>query len=283
MKSMLLLITLCFLSACKIEKAQQAPAPELTLNDDQIALDSSEANSADINRFVKEIEERQEQDPDKVFEVVRTNQRTSSTILSAASDGHLYPNKNFYIFIGLGTEERSTPIKKTDWEAIYKIMDYVAEKKFRVLINIQATAEHLRIAAEDSETSVILWSSHGNPESFTDHKGQRVPFDIFKNKSPNFYQFILSSCNGRLALNKNYDYQGLVTYAWSGTTTSVDLATFLVSDDWSIEEGKILTTPIKGMTCTAKGRGFQLMNEVTRKGSGSYSTLKECQKKLNTL
>ena len=64
-------------------------------------------------------------------------------ILSGLKDDHLYKNKNFYIFIGLGSTEKDQTIQKTDWDAIYYIMNYVSKLKFRVMINVQATSEHL--------------------------------------------------------------------------------------------------------------------------------------------
>ncbi|MBC7712511.1 MAG: hypothetical protein H7177_04205 [Rhizobacter sp.] len=94
------------------------------------------------------------------------------------------------------------------------------------MINVNATAEHLRIASEDDNTAVILWSGHGNAEGF-----------------------------------------------------------FLVSDAWSIEDGKVLSTPVQGVTCTANGQQYSLMNaEARTKYTGyNYASLSDCKAQLKAI
>ena len=201
------------------------------------------------------------------------------------SDDHLYPNKNFYIFLALGDSSTDRTIQKADWDAIYYIMNYVAGLKFRVLINAKATSEHLRHAAADKDTSVILWSSHGNTQGFYDSNGEKVPYDVFDNKNPNFYQFILSSCEGRIALDNHYNISGLRTYSWTGLTNSSELKSFIISDAWSIEEGKNLVTPISGLTCTLKENQIFLMSVENRQFVYGYhfEKLSDCSNRLATI
>ncbi len=244
MKYAFLVLLLALTTACKVESTKTSVSStsesSTILSENQISISSTNISSYEVEQFAEEIQRRQAENPDQIFEVVsKKSQSSSGVIVSALKDGHLYKNKNFYIFIGLGASEKDKSIQKTDWDAIYAIMNYVAEKKFRVMINVQATAEHLKLAAEDSETSIILWSSHGNKKAFYDHNGQPVPYDVFKNKSKSLYQFILSSCEGRIALNDNYAYDNsLKTWAWEGLTTSTDLRKFLVSDAWDAMDGK---------------------------------------------
>ena len=282
-KSLLLMIPffVMFFSSCRA-KVEVQTTKGVTLSNNQIGI-SANASSTQVQSFVRELEAKQALDPSQVFEVVSLN--NSAIKKNALSDDHLYPNKNFYIFLALGDSSKDRTIQKADWDAIYYIMNYVAGLNFRVMINAKATSEHLRYAAADKETSVILWSSHGNKQGFYDSNGEKVPYDVFDNKSPNFYQFILSSCEGRIALDNHYNISGLRTYSWSGLTNSSELKSFIISDAWSIEEGKNLVAPVAGLTCTMKGNQIFLMNVETRIFTYGYhfENLSECSDRLATI
>lgn len=286
MKQAILIILMIFITACKVETQKSVPVIN-ELNDDQIAVSSTEPTSEEMDQFIEDIENRQKAEPDKMFEVVKrkTFDSNSPVISSAMSDDSLYPNKNFYIFIALGQRDKDYRIQKADWEAIYHIMNYMAERKYRVLMNVNATKEHLKIAAEDDKTAVILWSSHGNAGKFYDFNGDAVPFDIFKNKNKNFYQFILSSCFGRIALDKNYYTKGLNTLAWPGLTTSAILKDYLMSDAWSSENGKVLTPVTHGLTCTSDGKLFRIIKDEIKTNlyGDSFGSLVICQSQLKMI
>ncbi|AUN98044.1 hypothetical protein C0V70_07965 [Bacteriovorax stolpii] len=287
MKHALMIALVLLFSACKIETQKSTPTESASqaLTDNQIALEADVNNSEEIARFKEELERKQAENPDQIFEVVSKEVSSGSVILSGLKDDHLYKNKNFYIFIGLGSTENDQTIQKTDWDAIYYIMNYVTKLKFRVMINVQATSEHLKLAASDEETSVILWSSHGNKKAFYDFDGKAVPYDVFKGKSKNFYQLILSSCEGRIALNNNYAIDGLKTWAWSGLTNSTELKQFLVSDKWSAQDGAILSTPKNNVTCTASGSKYALMKASTRSEYYGYNfdSLNDCNARIQTM
>lgn len=289
MKPVLLLSLVLLFSACKIEtqktNTNTPVSTTLELNDGQIALETDSNNSEDIARFREEIIDRQQRSPETVFEVVPTQAKSGNVILSGLKDNHLYKSKNFYIFIGLGNTAKDEGIQKTDWDAIYYIMNYVSKLKYRVMINVQATSEHLKLASEDEETSVILWSSHGNKKGFYDYNGERVPYDIFKTKSKSFYQLVLSSCEGRIALDDNYNTKGLKTWAWEGLTNSTELKDFLVSDKWSIKDGSALSAVRSNAACTSSGNKFQIMNATTllELYGYTYEDLASCEKRLQTI
>lgn len=289
MKPVLLLSLVLLFSACKIETQKASSTGTETsasyvLDDNQIALRSDVNSSEEIARFKEEITERQERNPETVFEVVPMQEKTGNVILSGLKDNHLYKSKNFYIFIGLGSKEKDQTIQKTDWDAIYYIMNYVSRLKYRVMINVQATGEHLKLASEDEETSVILWSSHGNKKGFYDYNGDKVPYDVFKNKSKGFYQFVLSSCEGAIALHDNYITSGLRIWAWEGLTNSTELKNFLVSDAWSIQDGANLSAVKSNLTCTASGSKFKLMQASSRNLAYGYpfDDLASCEKRLTS-
>lgn len=274
-------------SACKMEvqkKSETTISANTQLSESQITLHLDASNSEEVLRLKEEIEEKQARSPEQIFEVIPVRQSTGEILVSGLKDNHLYKSKNFYIFIGLGNSNKDEAIQKTDWDALYAIMNYLAKKSFRVMINVQATAEHLRLASEDSETSIILWSSHGNKKAFYDYNGEPVPYDIFKNRSKNFYQFILSSCEGRIALDDNYNYGGLITYAWPGLTNSSELRSFLVSDKWSADIGNTLVTPKNDITCTVakNGKGYALMKSSNRRFlyGDTFEKLESCKSSL---
>ena len=288
MKHALMIALVLLFSACKIEtqkSTQDMAASDALLKDNQIALEADVNNSEEIARFKEELERKQAENPDQIFEVVSKEQVSGNVILSGLKDDHLYKSKNFYIFIGLGSASKDETIQKTDWDSIYYIMNYVTKLKFRVMINVQATAEHLKLAASDEETSVILWSSHGNKKAFYDYNGNPGPYDIFKTKSKNFYQLILSSCEGRIALDNNYITTGLKTWAWSGLTNSTELKQFLVSDKWSAQDGAILSTPKNNVTCTTAGNQYALMRASTRTEYYGYplKSLSDCTARIQTM
>lgn len=287
MKHVLMIALVLLFSACKIEnqKSSQNSVEIKTLDETQIALESDVNNSEAIVRFKEELEQRQAQNPDQIFEVVPSIKTSGNVILSNLSDDKLYPSKNFYIFIGLGSTSKDESIQKTDWDAIYYIMNYLSKLKFRVLINVQATSEHLKLAAADEDTAVVLWSSHGNKKAFYDYNGQPVPYDVFKTKGKNMYQLILSSCEGRIALDNNYSTAGLKTWAWSGLTNSTELKQFMVSDKWSAFDGATLAVPKNNTTCTANGNKFRLMQASTRLDIYGYDfeTVENCQQRLQTI
>jgi hypothetical protein len=284
MKFIALILVLMSVTACKVDdQNSQNSAPTTLENKDQVVISGNNLNSEEVLRFSEELEQKQIENPDTFFEVVKSS--NNKVILSNLSDDALYPKKNFYFLIGLGETDKDNRIQKTDWDAVYYIMNYLAEQKYRVLVNVRATAEHLRLASQDKDTSVILWSSHGNENGFYDVDKIRVPYDIFKNKHKNFYQFILSSCEGRIALDSNYSITALKTFAWTGITNSSELKSFLVSDSWTSNYGRSLITPIGGITCTEKEKKIILMKENTRKDLYGYgfNNLDECNSRVKTI
>lgn len=289
MKHSILVVLMILLSACKVQvdegkKSETSVATVLTST--QIGVTTENVSMVEVNNFQQEIESRQAANPDQIFEVVNTDSKTAGTVkLSSLKDDVLYTNKNFYILIALGKEQKDLTIAKTDWDAIYYIMGYLSSLNYRVMINVQATTQHLKLASQDPDTSVILWSSHGNKQGFYDYNGAKVPYDIFKDKSSNFYQLLLSSCEGRIALNNHYNTYGLRTYAWEGLTDSTELKNFIVSDKWSAKEGLSLLTPKVGLTCTETGKNYALMQVPSRKLLHGYKfeNLQGCKERLDTL
>lgn len=289
MKHTFLVVLLVLMTACKVQVDESSKVHiegSTTLTSTQVGVTTQNVSMVEVNKFQEEIEARQAANPDQIFEVVNTDSKTEGSVkLSALKDDVLYPNKNFYILIGLGPTDKDNTILKTDWEAIYSVMGYLSKLKYRVMINVQATAQHLKLASQDPDTAVVLWSSHGNKQGFYDYNGVKVPYDIFKDKSPNFYQLILSSCEGRIALDNNYNIYGLSTFAWEGLTNSTELRSFIVSNEWSAQDGKALVTPKVGVTCTEVGNQVALIQASSRKKLYGYKfeNLEACKQRLDTM
>ncbi len=289
MKHTFLVVLLVLVSACKVQVDESSKVHiegNTTLTSKQIGVTTQNVSSVEVQKFKEEIESRQAENPDQIFEVVNTDIKTQGAVkLSALKDDVLYTNKNFYILIGLGATDKDNTIAKTDWDAVYSIMGYLSSLQYRVMINVRATTQHLRLASQDQDTSVVLWSSHGNKQGFYDYKGEKVPYDIFKDKSPNFHQLLLSTCEGRIALNNHYNIYGLRTYAWTGLTSSAELKSFIVSNKWSADSGKVLLNPKIGITCTESGNEFALMQSASRRELHGYNftTLEACKQRLDSM
>lgn len=142
-----------------------------------------------------------------------------------------YPAGDLYIFLAIGKQDEQ--MTKNEYTKLWSIMNYLSDKGFRVMMNVKSKVAHLEDAIKSADTSLIMWSSHGNKTGFYDYDSNRVPSGIFNNAHRNLYQFVLSACYGRLALNSNYTLPGHIkTWAWSGLTNSTEFVNFLVSNKW---------------------------------------------------
>lgn len=150
-----------------------------------------------------------------------------------------YENGDFVILWGVGSSETDQTITETEYKNIWKIMNYLNGKDFRVILNVRSTGTDLADALSSESSSVVLFSSHGNQGAFYDFNHNPVDYNVFKNKSKSVYQFILSACYGSIALRDNYVLpDDLKIYAWSSLTNSTELKDFLLSDSWTGFEGK---------------------------------------------
>jgi hypothetical protein len=150
-----------------------------------------------------------------------------------------YENGDFVILWGVGSSTSDQTITETEYKNIWKIMNYLNGKDFRVILNVRSTGADLEDALSSESSSVVLFSSHGNESAFYDFNHNAIDYNVFKNKSKSVYQFILSACYGSIALRDNYVIpDDLKVYAWSGLTNSTELQSFLMGDSWTGFEGK---------------------------------------------
>lgn len=195
----------------------------LSLYTNAFATEYISASSA--KSFISQVEKISNDSPDQMIQVSIKGSRNKS----------VYPAGDLYILLAVGKKDES--MTKTEYQKLWGIMNYLSDSGFRVMMNVKAKIAHLEAAVDSVDTSLIMWSSHGNKHSFYDFDSKPVPYTIFNNAHDGLYQFVLSSCHGRLALNANYSVPSSIkTWAWSGLTNSAEFISFLVSDTWSAKK-----------------------------------------------
>lgn len=180
----------------------------------------------------------------KHFEESRYISRTTTFAFEKLSSdkssnkNNRYVNGDFVILWGVGSESKDQSITETEYKGMWRMMNYLSSKKFRVVMNTKALSADLAEALASKTSSVVVYSSHGNERRFYDFDYDPIPTDIFKNRSGNVYQFVLSACYGSYAL-RNYNVpRDLYVYSWPDLTNSEELLNFLVSDEYSALTGK---------------------------------------------
>ncbi len=151
-----------------------------------------------------------------------------------------YTRGDFVILWGVGASTENQKITEDEYKGLWRVMNYLSSNGFRVVMNVRATGEDLKLAAMSPTSSVLLFSGHGNKTAFYDWNEKAVDYKVLEKASKSVYQFILSACEGRIALDDNYVVpKRIQTYAWTGLTNSTELIDFLVGDTWTgFERGK---------------------------------------------
>lgn len=180
----------------------------------------------------------------KHFEESRYISRTTTFAFEKLSSdkssnkNNRYVNGDFVILWGVGSESKDQGITEAEYKGMWRMMNYLSSKKFRVVMNTKALSADLAEALASKTSSVVVYSSHGNERRFYDFDHDPIPTDIFKNRSSNVYQFVLSACYGSYAL-RNYNVpRDLYVYSWPDLTNPEELLNFLVSDEYSALTGK---------------------------------------------
>ncbi len=174
--------------------------------------------------------------------------KSSHTLLAEGSiafvkdqKSNAYPRGDFALLWGLGSVESDQQMTRNEYTTMWRIMNYLSDMGFRVVMNTKTLEKHVIEAVETEGVSVILYSGHGNQTGFYDFAKKRISYDIFQNKARSVYQFILAACYGTEARNLYNAPQDLMLFTWSGLTTSADLESFIMGN-WSGLEGRDLMT-----------------------------------------
>ncbi|MCO4795579.1 MAG: hypothetical protein KC493_17810 [Bacteriovoracaceae bacterium] len=203
---------------------------QFTTNANEWIVEESTENPSEIQiqRFMDNVDRISTDFPEELIQV---------EFLGGKKNKSAYPAGDLYILLAIGKKDEQ--MTKKEYTEMWKIMNYLSDKGFRVMMNVKSKVAHIEEAVKSADTSLIMWSSHGNKSAFYDYDSKKVPFGIFNNAHKNLYQFVLSACHGRVALNKNYSVPSHIkTWAWSELTNSTEFIKFLVSDKWSAFDGK---------------------------------------------
>lgn len=180
----------------------------------------------------------------KHFEESRYISRTSTFAFEKVSSdkssnkSNRYSNGDYVILWGVGSEAKDQGITEAEYKGMWRMMNYLSNQKFRVVMNTRAISADLADALASRTSSVVVYSSHGNERRFYDFDSNAIPTDIFKNRASNVYQFVLSACYGSYAL-RNYNVpRDLYVYSWPDLTNPEEMLNFLVSDEYSALTGK---------------------------------------------
>jgi hypothetical protein len=132
--------------------------------------------------------------------------------------------------------ESDQQMTRNEYVIMWRIMNYLSDMGFRVVMNTKTLEKHVREAVETEGVAVVLYSGHGNQTGFYDFNKKRISYDIFANKARSVYQFILAACYGYEARPLYNAPSDLMMFTWSGLTNSTDLERFIMGN-WSGLEG----------------------------------------------
>ncbi|MFS4460238.1 hypothetical protein [Bdellovibrio sp. HCB2-146] len=248
---------------------QTHAAPSLKIEMDQSVLsDLNKDSFAKVLRFVYSR---------GVKEITFVKNSSYSLKVGTTALDENYAGGDAFIMHGLAPEQ-DKQMRQDEYRALFPIVDYLSRRRMRVTVNLHAGTADLRTVLQNIRPTVIIWSSHGNDEFFYGSNGEAIPHGIFKNASPSVYQFILSACYGRLAMDNFYlkdlpPGNDMLTVGWSGLTNSGEMMSYLMSDRWDMYERRPDFTN-QGLTCKDKemirvADGARIFDYADRSSCGS--------------
>lgn len=235
---------------------------------------SSDLRPGDFYRFLKEAQGRGFEKV--VFEPKR------NPIIKVAMTEDTSISGDFYLMIGTNFTDIDERIRKGDFDDIFDVAKRMAWLKFRVTINLVASVTDLKNALSNTKPTIIVWTSHGNVESFYDFNQMPVAASIFKNTSPSVYQFHLASCDGLPAMQKKYlPYipETMKYWAWEGLTYHPStLKPHFARTDWSPFINYPGNFTNKGLTCSKIGESYRLYDMLKNDyvGTAEQASLEIC-------
>jgi hypothetical protein len=164
--------------------------------------------------------------------------------LKVGSADDSYPGGDAYFLQGLTTvEDKDKKMRQVEYKSLFPIVDYLSKRRMRVTVNLLANTRDLLAVFKTDRPSIVIWSSHGNDEYFYGANGEQIPHSVFKHVSKSVYQFVLSACYGRKALDDYYlkelpKNRSLETRGWKGLTNSDEMISYLMSDAWTMYVGR---------------------------------------------
>ncbi len=270
MKLIGLCLCLLFVSCStgKLTFPERAPGSfqEKTLRYDLESL-SGELSEGQFFEFIKEAQNR------KYEKVVFAPKEP--LLIKASYGNETYVAGDFFVLIGTNFAGNDEIIRKGDYDDIYAVAKRMAWLKFRVTINLVASIDDLKIALANNRPTIIVWTSHGNQQSFYDFNQVPVPSTIFKDASPSVYQFHLASCEGYQAIqNKYLPHIPKTMKHWAWQTLTYHPGTLKPHFDQEIWNPFINypgTFTNKGLSCQKQEERFVIYDGIKKALVGDFS------------
>ncbi len=174
-------------------------------------------------------------DPEKGADFLQYHfERENNRIIFTSPHKNLYKKGDFVILWGVGSSTDNQTITRDEYSGLWKVMNFLSDSGYRVIMNVRATGAHLKAAAESATTTVLIFSGHGNTSGFYDWEDKKVDYNVLANASKSVKLFILGACYGRIALDSVYVVpKRIKTHSWEGETDSDELIDFLMSKSWA--------------------------------------------------
>ena len=204
-------------------------------------------------------------------------QDLKSRAVKVGSVDESYPGGDAFFMQGLSpSEDKDKQMRLVEYKSLFPIVDYLSKRHMRVTVNLQANTSDLLAVFKSDRPSLVIWSSHGSEEYFFGANGEQIPHSVFKYVSKSVYQFILSSCYGRKALDNFYlnalpATSSLLTRGWEGLTNSEDMIKYLMSDAWDMFENRS-SFDHAGLRC----EGSKMMRTSDGTLMATFEDLKGC-------
>lgn len=193
-----------------------------------------------------------------------------------------YVSGDFVVLIGVSLSDKDESIRMNSYKLLYDAVNRMSRLQFRVVINTMASMSDLRNTLKSDRPTIVVWSSHGDPNYFYDFNNAQVPHNVFEKMSPSVYQFLLVSCNGFSALQDGYSkYLAKSTYysGWTRLVTALDMQQILsTSSNWDPYRNYPGKLVVSGLTCAKNENNYEIKNIKTGAiiPGTSYSKFENC-------
>lgn len=238
---------------------------------------SEELAEFDVQTFMQEVQSWKQRGIKRIY--IGPNKPLNKSFLSgfAPSEKRRDHGAELFYFVSVGESKADHSIRTDDYSAMYRVIRLASVWKFKITVSLDAMASDLKVALGARVPTVIFWASHGNKTGFYDSRSEKIPETIFKNTSPMVYQFVLSSCHGRQALDGVYLKHApasMKTWAWSDFTYRRDLKAF-VDKQWDLFQN-LPDFSFQGLSCETTENKSYMTNGQKRLNDNAFDSRNHC-------
>jgi hypothetical protein len=120
---------------------------------------------------------------------------------------------------------------RDEWKRFYNVTRRMLANGYRVVAHPFPKTREVRAAVSSPETSVLIWSSHGNEKGQVFAKDAPLPRDVFvRQPSPRLRHIVISACYGEEVARYYPMPEGAELERWTGVTDTEDLFAYLNSN-----------------------------------------------------